>query len=137
VPNLSEAKVLDMENCDDLDNMLLGYNDANVIDDDELLLLHNVHRQRNSQIPYWRYEIFNLELMEDDECKAEFRVRRDDIYTLTDTLGFPENFKCYNGVVVDSVEALCICLRRLAYPCRLGDIVHRFCKASPTDIYDN
>ena len=120
-----------MANCDDINNVLLGYNDANVINEDELLLLHDVHRRRNPQFPYWRYEKFNLELMEEDECKAEFRVRRDDIYTLTDTFGFPENFKCYNGVVVDSVEALCICLRRLAYPCRYGDIVHRFARPVP------
>ena len=120
-----------MANIDDLNDMLLGYNDANVINDDELLLLHNVHRRRNPHFPYWRYEKFNLELMEEDECKAEFRMRRDDIYTLADTFRFPENFKCYNGVLVDSIEALCICLRRLAYPCRYGDIVNRFARPVP------
>ena len=130
-PNLSEAKILDTTNCDVLNNVLLGYNCANVISEDELLLLHDVHRLRTPQFPDWRYEKFNLELMEEDECKTEFRVRRDDIHTLTDIFGFPGNFKCYNGVVVDSVEALCICLRRLAYPCRYGDIVHRFARPVP------
>ena len=126
--NLSKGKTLGMANVYDLNSMLLGYNDANVINDDELLLLHNVHRRRNPHFPYWRSEKFNLELMEEDECKAEFRMRRDDVYTLADTIRFPDNFKCYNGVVVDSIEALCICLRRLAYPCRYGDIVNRFAR---------
>ena len=53
------------------------------------------------------------------------------MHTLADTFGFPENFKCYNGVVVDSVEALCICLRRLAYPCGYGDIVYHFARSVP------
>ena len=69
--------------------------------------------------------------MEEDECKAEFRMRRDDIYTLADTIRFPDNFKCYNGVVVDYIEALCICLRRLAYPCRYGDVGNRSARPVP------
>ena len=62
-------------------------------------------------------------------------MRRDDIYTLAGTFRFPESFKCYNGVVVDSIEALCICLRRLAYPCRYGDIVNFM--PNQSRIYDN
>ena len=38
--------------------------------------------------------------MEEDEFKAEFRVRRDDIHTLTDRFGFPENVKCYNRLLL-------------------------------------
>ena len=77
-PNLSEGRTLGMANVDALNDTLLGYNDAKVINDDEFLLLHNVHRRRNPHFPYWRYKKFNLELME-DECKAEFRMRRDHI----------------------------------------------------------
>ena len=108
----------------------------NNINDNELLLLHDVHRQQNPQFPYWRYEKVNLELKEGDECKAEFRVRRDDIYTLADTFGLPENCKCYNGVVGDSVEALCSCLGRLAYTCRYGDIVHCFARPVIDEMYE-
>ena len=52
----TEGKTLGMANVDDLKDMLLDYNDANVINDDELLLLHNVHRRRNPHFLYWRYE---------------------------------------------------------------------------------
>jgi len=38
--------------------------------------------------------------MEEDECKAEFKVRRDDIYKLTDTFGFPENFNAKMGLLL-------------------------------------
>ena len=69
--------------------------------------------------------------MSADECKAEFRMWKDDVYTLVDIFGFPAQFKFYNRVVVDSVEATCICLRRLAYPCRYSDLIHRFARPVP------
>ena len=95
------------------------------------MLLHGIHRRRNSQFPYWNYERFSLELMEEDECKAEFCVNRSGMYTLVEAAVFPAAFRCYNGVVVDSVDALCICLRRLAYPCRYGDLIHCFARPIP------
>ncbi len=118
-------------NFEELNDLFLAYNDADMLDDEELLLLQNVHRPRNPRFPYWRYDRFNLEDMDKDECKADFRMWKDDIYTFHRTLAFPEQFKCYNGTVVDSVEALCICLRRLAYPCRYGDMVSRFARPVP------
>ena len=38
----------------------------------------------------------------------------------------PDVFKCQDGVLVGSTEALCICLRRFAYPCCYADLVPRF-----------
>ena len=130
-PNLTVKKIISMANIDNLNNLLLGYYDANVIDDVDLLLLYDVNRRRNPHFPYWRYDKFDLDLMSADECKAEFRMWKDDVYTLVDIFGFPAQFKCYNGVVVDSVEATCICLRRLAYPCRYSDLIHRFARPVP------
>ena len=66
--------------------------------------------------------------MQQDESKAEFRMLKNDVLALHRALRFPEQLKCYNGVVADSVEALCICLRRLAFPCRYGDLVPRFAR---------
>ena len=51
---------------------------ANVIDDDEFLLLHEINRPRNPRFPYERYN-FNFEEMTEDECWAEFRFRKADI----------------------------------------------------------
>ena len=53
--------------------------------------------------------------MDQYECKAECRMWRNDVYTLLETVNLPEELRCYNGAVVDSAEALCILLRRVAY----------------------
>ena len=43
----------------------------------------------------------------------------------------PERIECYNRVVVDGEEALCIFLRRFAYPCRYADMVPMFARPAP------
>ena len=69
--------------------------------------------------------------MSDDECKAEFRFLKNDIYLMDEVLGVPNVIRCYNGVVFYGIEALCILLKRFAYPCRYGDMVPRFGRAVP------
>ena len=118
-------------NYDEVEDLILAYNDADVIDVDEALLLHDIQDRRNPHFPYWTYEKFDLGLLQEDECKAEFRLLKNDVLALHRALRFPEQLKCYNGVVVDSVEALCVCLRRLAFPCRYGDLVPRFARPVP------
>ena len=85
----------------------------------------------HSALPFWRYEHLNLEGLTDNECKVEFRFGKDDIYTLLHTFRLPEVTRCYNGVVIDSVEALCICLKQYAYPCRYADLILRFGRSVP------
>ena len=46
--------------------------------------------------------------MEDNECLVKFRFDKQEIYELVNVLQLPEVFTCNNGMVVDSVEALCI-----------------------------
>ena len=50
---------------------------------------------------------------------------------MAETLGIPAQMKCYNGILVDGIEALCIFLRRFAYPCRYSDIMPRFARYIP------
>ena len=40
-------------------------------------------------------------------------------------------FTCYNGLKVDAVEAMCIFLKRFAYPCRYAELIPRFSKPEP------
>ena len=117
-----------MANLIDLRNAILIVNAENLIDDEEFLLLYGLNKPKNMEIPYWQYEKFDLDQMNDDECKAEFRFLRNNIHHLRDIIGLPENIILYNGVNVDSVEALCILLKRFAYPCRLVDMVPRFAR---------
>ena len=72
------------------------------------------------------YDHFSLEDVNDDECKAEFRFLREDIYTLRDIINIPEMFTCYNGLKVTGIELLCILLKRYSYPNRYLDLIPRF-----------
>ena len=90
--------------------------------DEELLLLFDINASKNPEFPYWKYE-FDLESMSNDECMTEFRFFKNDIYMLAETLNLSEIFKCYNGVLVEPLKALCILLKQFSYPCRYGDMV--------------
>jgi len=71
-------------------------NDLDLIDDEEMLLLYDLNRSKNLDIPYWKYEKFELDSPSDDECKSEFRFLKHDIYTLLDVLNLPEKITCQN-----------------------------------------
>ena len=62
--------------------LLLAHYD-NVIDDEKFLILHDMHiKQSNLELPFWKYDKFNLESMENDECISEFRFEKEDIPNL-------------------------------------------------------
>ena len=94
-------------NHDEVDDLILAYKDGGVFDVDEALILQDAQERQNPQFPYWTCNKFHLIAMEKDECKAEFRMRKNDVMALHWALRLPELLKCYSGVVVDSVEALC------------------------------
>ena len=104
---------------------------ANLINAEECILLYDINKSKNPDLPYMSYERFDLDRMEEDECKVEFRFCKRDIYRLVEVYQFPEEFLCYNGTVYDPVEAMCIFLKRLAYPCRYTDMIHRFARPVP------
>ena len=54
----------------------------------------------NLEFPYWKYASFDLDSMTDDECKAEFRFFKNDIYLLGEVLDIPDIMKCPNGVLI-------------------------------------
>ena len=82
-------------------------------------------------LPYYNYEKFDLSLLNDDECESEFRFLGGDIDRLTEVFRLPPEFICYNGVTFDADEALCIFLKRFAYPYRYQDLIHRFGRPVP------
>ena len=69
--------------------------------------------------------------MDDSECLVEFRVRKKDVNLLGEVLQLPQRFCCQQRSVCDGIEGLCILLRRLAYPCRYGDMIQRFARPVP------
>ena len=94
------------------------------INEPEFVLLYDLHKSKNPEFPYWNYERFDLDEKTNDECKAGFRFNREDIYRLAEQLQLPDEITTYTGLVVASVPALCMHLKRYAYPCRYGDLLY-------------
>ena len=46
--------------------------------------------------------------MKGDECEAEFRFKKGSIYDLVHSFGLPKVHRCHKGLIVDSVEAMCV-----------------------------
>lgn len=75
------------------------------ISDEELLLLLGQVDSRNPDFSYDLYERFDLDNMEEAECKAEFRFNKNDIPILADVLG-PNIIKCHQRSIADRNEGL-------------------------------
>ncbi|CAH3161403.1 unnamed protein product [Porites lobata] len=100
--------------------------DERLITEEEFLLLYDVNRSTNLDFPHEQYPLFDLDDMQNDECLAEFRVHKHDLPILAEVLGIPDQFVLEQRSVVGGMEALCMLLKRLTYPCRYSDLLHRF-----------
>ena len=110
--------------------LLFGYYD-NIIEGQEFLLLFDLNRSRNPDFPYWSYAEFDLDKLNEDECIANFRFKKNDIYLLKDLFQIPDEVVCYNRSKFDGIEALCIFLGRYAYPIRYGSMIPIFGRSVP------
>jgi len=115
---------------DVLDMLLLSHYEV-IIDDKEFLLLYDLNKSNNLDLPYDSYESFDFDVLEEDECLSEFRFQKHDIPLLAEVLGVPDVFKCSQRSIADGVEGLCILLKSLAYPCRYSDMLPRFARPVP------
>ena len=105
--------------------LLLLYGD-NIVSDEEFLLLYDTFSSKYLHFPYENYERFDLDSMNSDECISEFRVEKQDHPRLVAALQLPPVFKCEQRSICDNTEGLCMLLKRVAYPCRLSDMIPRF-----------
>ena len=112
------------------DDLLMCYGE-NIISDEEYFILSDLYRPNNLDLPYDEYPLFDLESMSNDECITEFRFKQSHLPLLADVLQIPPMFKCPQRSVADGMEALCMLLKRLSYPCRYADMVHRFGRPIP------
>lgn len=105
----------------------------NVISDEEFILLYDINTSKNKCFEYWLHDGFDLHAISDNDCEAEFRFQKNDIVRLKNALQLPEEISCtlYNNRKIDSTEALCVLLKRLAYPCRYSDMIPRFGRSVP------
>jgi len=82
--------------------------------DDELTLLI----LSNKAPPIPKIQLFDFESFSEQFCWLHFRFYKSDIIKLKNLLKFPAEFICQNGLKVTSTEAICILLKRMAYPHR-------------------
>ena len=112
------------------ENLLISLS-GDLIDAETFELLYDVNTSSNLDLPYEAYEKFDLDLLCDDECKSQFHFYKNYIYKLQEVLRVPESIVCNNRVKIDGTEALCMFLKRFAYPCRYLDMVPRFARPIP------
>ena len=110
--------------------LLLAY-DSKIISDEEFLVLWESCRSKNPDFPHSSYARFDLENIDETECLAEFRVRKQDIPVLANVLQLPVNIRCPQRTICDRIEGLCMLLRRFSYPCRYSDMISRFGRPVP------
>ena len=110
--------------------LLVAY-DSDMINDEEFLVLCENYRSKTPEFSFNSYARFELENMQDDECLAEFRVKKADVRVLAEVLQIPETVRCEQRSVCGRIEGLCMLLRRLAYPCRYSDMIPRFGRPVP------
>ena len=91
---------------------MANVNDLENLSDEEFMLLYDVcgPQTKHLCLPQWKYDQFQLEEMTDEEYLVEFRFSKTESYDLVGTFRHPKVLNCYNGWVVDAVEALCIVL---------------------------
>ena len=104
----------------------------NIIDDVEFALLYDESSSRLT-FPYSKFERFDIDAWDESECRTELRFGKQDLDLLRRNLQIPDEIVCSQRSVCDGMEAMCILLKRLAYPCRYTDMVPRFGR-NPTEL---
>ena len=115
-------------------DLLFLENDEGSISDEELLLLQEylfMSTNKQANFPYRQYNRFDWENLDDLTCKVEFRFAKQDIPQLQRALQFPEMVTIPHATDCHGLEALCILLKRFAYPVRYCDMVPLFGRSVP------
>ena len=134
---------------DILDILLIAHNNGRLSDIQLLCLVDELKRNdfAQSNFPYELYHPFNWDNYDEHTCQNELWFEKADILCLKRCLQIPDEINFYKGSYCSGLEALCILLKRLAYPARYCDMVPRFGRSVPdlckithlilNHIYDN
>ena len=106
------------------DSLVIAYF-QNIIDDAEFALLHDANMSK-PVFPYSKYERFNIDNWEDEECWTELRFGKKDLESMRSNFQIPDEIVCSKRTACDAMEGMCSLLKRLPYPCRYTDMVPRF-----------
>lgn len=88
--------------------------------DEEIIIFDEILNTPNRQYHYLKKKdgVFRLDDLDDNYCHTHFRFYKRDIRRLIVLFEIPDRIILKNRVTVSGEEALCILLRRLAYPNR-------------------
>ena len=111
--------------------LLLFLYDSESISDEECLTLYESYSSKNPDFPYSAYAKFDYDQIDESECLAEFRVRKQDITLLADVLQLPVTIRCHQRTTCERTEVLCMLLKRFSYACRYSDMIHRLARPVP------
>ena len=102
-----------------------------ILNEEETLLAFELLDKSKDPILHRKYARFDLNqlIFDETECEEMFRFSKEDIPRLAEALRLPNKFTGYQGTTCDSIEGLCLLLRRLAYPCRYVDLIPLFGRA--------
>ena len=104
----------------------------NIINNVEFALLYDESSSRLT-FPYFKFERFDIDAWDESECRTELRFGKQDLDLLRRNLQIPDEIVCTQRSVCDGMEAMCILLKRLAYPCRYTNMVPCFGR-NPTEL---
>ena len=93
-----------------------------IIDDLEFPSLYDANASK-PLLPYSKFVRFDIDTWNESECRTELRFCKEELDLLCRTLQIPNEITCSQR---SGMEAMCILLKRLAYPCRYTDMVPRF-----------
>ena len=115
------------ENIDFGDLLLLALAEGNINEEEYLLLNEEDDNEfKQSNFPYHVYETFDWNIMDELVCRTEFRFKKEDIPRLQAVLRIPEEIFVKRCISCTGLEALCILLKRFAFPVRYSDMVPFF-----------
>ena len=80
--------------------LILLYGD-NIVSDGEFLLLYDTFKTKNPEFPHGNYERFDLDSMDSADCKAEFRVEKQDLPRLVAALQLSPVLRCEQKSICD------------------------------------
>ena len=111
--------------------LVLEAYEEDILDEEETLLAFELLDKSKDPILHRNYARFDLNQFDETECEEMFRFSKEDIPRLAEALSLrlPNKFTGYQGTTCDSIEGLCLLLRRLAYPCRHVDLIPLFGRA--------
>ena len=78
----------------DVQGALVGSFAAGHINEKEFIILYEEYQSANLCFPYWEYQPFRLDDLDNSKCRADFRIEKEDIPRLATALQIPPVFRC-------------------------------------------